>query len=120
MSASFTPHGRHLIAGEWVAGETTFRNEPATGPAQDFSVGTPAHVDAAARAAEEAFWSYGYSSREERAAFLEAIADEIEARGDAITEIGSRETGLPHARLQGERGRTTGPHPQGRLPRPPP
>jgi NADP-dependent aldehyde dehydrogenase len=108
MSASFTPHGRHLIAGEWVAGETTFRNEPASGPAQDFSVGSPAHVDAAARAAEEAFWSYGYSPCEERAAFLEAIADEIEARGDAITEIGSRETGLPPARLQGERGRTTG------------
>jgi NADP-dependent aldehyde dehydrogenase len=108
MSASFTPHGRHLIAGEWVAGTATFRNEPASGPAHDFSVGTPAHVDAAARAAEEAFWSYGYSSREERAAFLEAIADEIEARADAITDIGSRESGLPPARLQGERGRTTG------------
>ena len=63
---------------------------------------------APARAAEEAFWSYGYSSREERAAFLEAIADEIEARGDAITDIGSRESGLPPARLQGERGRTIG------------
>jgi 2,5-dioxopentanoate dehydrogenase len=108
MSASFTPHGRHLIAGEWVAGEATFRNEPAEGPAHDFAVGTPAHVDAAARAAEEAFWSYGYSSREERAALLEAIADEIEARGEAITDIGSRESGLPPARLQGERGRTTG------------
>ena len=108
MSASFTPHGRHLIAGEWVAGEATFRNEPASGPAHDFAVGTPAHVDAAARAAEEAFWSYGYTSREERAAFLEAIADEIEARGEAITDIGSRESGLPPARLQGERGRTTG------------
>jgi NADP-dependent aldehyde dehydrogenase len=108
MSVSFTPHGRHLIAGEWVAGAATFRNEPASGAAHDFAVGTPAHVDAAARAAEEAFWSYGYSTREERAAFLEAIADEIEARGEAITEIGSRETGLPPARLQGERGRTTG------------
>jgi 2,5-dioxopentanoate dehydrogenase len=109
MSAqTFTPHGRHLIAGEWVAGEATFRNEPAEGAAHDFSVGTPAHVDAAARAAEEAFWTYGYSSREERAAFLEAIADEIEARAEAITDIGSRETGLPPARLHGERGRTTG------------
>ncbi|WP_343081689.1 aldehyde dehydrogenase (NADP(+)) [Ostreiculturibacter nitratireducens] len=104
----FTPHGKHLIAGEWVAGETTFRSEPAHGPAHDFSVGTPALVDRAAEAAEEAFWSYGYSTREERAAFLNAIADEIEARAEAITEIGTQETGLPEARLQGERGRTVG------------
>ncbi len=39
---------------------------------------------------------------------LRAIADEIEARGDAITAIGWQETGLPAARLEGERGRTTG------------
>lgn len=42
------------------------------------------------------------------AAFLNAIADEIEARGAAITEIGMQETGLPEGRLEGERGRTTG------------
>ena len=106
--STFTPHGRHLIAGEWVSGETTFSSEPAHGPAHDYSVGTPALVDRACEAAEEAFWSYGYSSREERAAFLNAIADEIEARAEQITEIGTQETGLPEARLQGERGRTTG------------
>jgi 2,5-dioxopentanoate dehydrogenase len=106
--ATFTPHGRHLIAGEWVAGETTFRSEPATGEAHAFSVGTPALVDRAAQAAEEAFWSYGYTSREERAVFLDRIADEIEARAEAITAIGSAETGLPAARLEGERGRTVG------------
>ncbi len=105
---SFLPHGRHLVSGEWVGSETTFRSESAHGPAHDFSVGTVALVDRAAEAAEEAFWSYGYSTREERATFLDAIADEIEARADAITEIGSQETGLPEARLQGERGRTTG------------
>ncbi|MBY6116096.1 aldehyde dehydrogenase (NADP(+)) [Mameliella alba] len=107
-TSSFRPHGRHLIAGEWVDGETRFASEPAHGPAHDFSVGTPALVDRACAAAEEAFWSYGYSSRETRAAFLNAIADEIEARAEAITEIGTQETGLPEARLQGERGRTTG------------
>lgn len=104
----FTPHGRHLIAGDWVAGETTFRSEPAHGPVHEFAVGTPALVGRAAQAAEEAFWSYGYSTREERAAFLNRIADEIEARAEAITEIGTQETGLPVARLQGERGRTVG------------
>lgn len=105
---AFTPHGKHLIAGEWVAGETTFKNDPAGGTAYDFFVGTPAHVQAACAAAEEAFWSYGTSSREDRAGFLNAIADEIEERGEAITEIGTAETGLPEPRLQGERGRTTG------------
>jgi NADP-dependent aldehyde dehydrogenase len=104
----FTPHGKHLIAGEWVGGEATFSSAPAHGPAHDFAVGTPALVDRACAAAEEAFRSYGYSSREERAAFLEAIADEIEARAAQITAIGTQETGLPEARLQGERGRTSG------------
>lgn len=108
MTAVFAPHGKHLIAGEWVGTEQTFRSEPASGPAHDFSVGTPDLVDRACEAAEAAFWSYGYTTREERAAFLEAIADEIEARGAAITEIGTQETGLPAGRLEGERGRTTG------------
>jgi NADP-dependent aldehyde dehydrogenase len=105
---TFTPHGKHLIAGEWVGTADRFSSEPAHGPVHGFSVGTVELVNRACVAAEEAFWSYGYASRETRAAFLEAIADEIEARAEAITEIGSQETGLPAARLQGERGRTTG------------
>ncbi|QGA57828.1 aldehyde dehydrogenase (NADP(+)) [Brucella sp. 2280] len=105
---SWTPHGRHLIAGEWVAGETTFASTPAKGPSHEFAVGTPALVARACEAAEDAFWTYGYTSREERALFLEGIADEIEARAAAITEIGTQETGLPTGRLEGERGRTTG------------
>ena len=105
---TYTPHGRHLIAGEWVAGKATFRSDPATGEAHDFSVGTPALVDRAARAAEEAFGAYTATDRGARAAFLEAIADEIEARGPQITAIGASETGLPPARLEGERARTTG------------
>ncbi|MGJ8569394.1 MAG: aldehyde dehydrogenase (NADP(+)) [Hoeflea sp.] len=104
----FEPHGKHLIAGEWKAGTTTFTSEPAHGASHEFSVGTPVLVDQACKAAEDAFWSYGYSTRKERAAFLNVIADEIELRAEAITEIGSQETGLPTARLEGERGRTTG------------
>ena len=100
--------GKHLIAGQWVAGEATFKSAPATGEAQTFSVGTPAHVDAAAKGAEDAFPSYAALSRDQRAAFLDRIADEIEARGVEITAIGTAETGLPTARLDGERGRTTG------------
>ena len=105
---TFKPHGKHLIAGEWIATDDTFTSEPASGEAHSFSVGNPQLVDQAAKAAEEAFTTYGYTTREERAAFLDTIADEIEARGDEITEIGTSESGLPEARLQGERGRTTG------------
>ncbi len=108
MTSQFSPHGKHLIAGEWCTGDHTFESEPAQGPASSFSVGTAADVDRACRAAEEAFWSYGYSTRKARAAFLEAIAGEIDARGDAITAIGTAETGLPEARLENERGRTVG------------
>ncbi|MCT8998704.1 aldehyde dehydrogenase (NADP(+)) [Chelativorans intermedius] len=108
MSHDFKPHGKHLIAGAWVASESTFSSDPVTGPAHQFSVGTAAEVDRAAQAAEEAFWAYGYSSRESRAAFLNAIADEIEARAETIADIATRETGLPEARINAERGRTTG------------
>ena len=100
--------GKHLIAGTWVAGDTTFHSSPATGAALAFALGTPAHVDAAVKAAEAAYPSYSALSRDQRAAFLERIADEIEARGAEITAIGVAETGLPTARLEGERGRTTG------------
>ncbi|WP_291843119.1 aldehyde dehydrogenase (NADP(+)) [Maricaulis sp.] len=100
--------GKHLVAGDWVGSDASFTSSPAHGPSHDFAVGTPDLVDQACKAAEEAFWSYGYSSREDRAKFLNTIADEIDARGEAITEIGTQETGLPEARLNGERGRTVG------------
>ncbi|TMV07412.1 aldehyde dehydrogenase (NADP(+)) [Arenibacterium halophilum] len=105
---TFTPHGKHLIAGDWVSGADTFASSRVTGDGHAVSRGTPAEVDRAVQAAEDAFWTYGYSSRDTRAAFLDAIADEIEARGPDITAIGTAETGLPVARLEGERGRTTG------------
>ncbi len=105
---TFKPHGKHLIAGNWVEGDATFSSEPAHGEPHAFSIGTPALVGEACEAAEKAFWAYGYSTRAERAAFLNTIADEIEARGALITEIGTQESGLPEARLEGERGRTTG------------
>ena len=100
--------GQHFIAGKWVKGDATFSSEPSSGSSHEFAVGRVADVNAAVEAAEAAFETFGYSSREERAAFLNAIADEIDVLGDQITEIGVQETGLPAARLQGERGRTTG------------
>lgn len=100
--------GKHLIAGNWVGSEKTFANQPVAGDPDHFAIGIPSLVDDAANAAEDAFWSYGYSRTAERAAFLRTIADEIDARGEAITAIGCKETGLPEARLIGERGRTIG------------
>lgn len=100
--------GKHLIAGEWVGGEDRFTSQPASGEAASFANAGMAEVDRAVRAAEEAFWSYSALTRAARAAFLERIAEEIEARGAELTATGHAETGLPVARLEGERGRTTG------------
>lgn len=104
----YEPTGKHLIAGQWVEGADHFASSPASGPAHRFAMGTVADVARACEAAEDAFWRYSQTTREARAAFLNRIADEIEVRAEAITEIGTQETGLPVARLQGERGRTTG------------
>ncbi|SNR44087.1 aldehyde dehydrogenase (NADP(+)) [Puniceibacterium sediminis] len=103
-----TLHGNHLIAGKRVSSEARFLSAPATGSAFEFSAGSPKLVAEACAAAEAAFAGFAATSREQRAKLLETIADEIDARGGQITEVGSAETGLPAARLQGERGRTTG------------
>lgn len=105
---AFTPHGKHLIAGKRIGTDATFSSEPASGNAFEYSVGSPTLVAQACEAAAAAFPGFADVPREERAKLLETIAEEIDARGDAITEIGSAETGLPAARLEGERGRTTG------------
>ena len=100
--------GKHLIAGAWIDGPKTFTADPATGTPHPVFVGTPELVHRAARAAQDAFGTFAATSRALRAELLEAIADAIEARGEDLTRIGAAETGLPEARLQGERGRTTG------------
>lgn len=100
--------GKHLIAGEWVDGPATFQSSPSSGEPKTFAVGSPELVARACEAAEDAFAVFSATSREERAVFLEKIAEELDARGDEITQVGSAETGLPEARLVGERGRTTG------------
>lgn len=105
---TYQPHGKHLIAGEWIASSDQFTSQPVTGEGMSVSAGGAAEVDLAVQAAEVAFETYGWSSRETRAAFLEAIAEEIEARGADITRLSMAETGLPEARLEGERGRTCG------------
>ncbi|MFR0688517.1 aldehyde dehydrogenase (NADP(+)) [Enterobacterales bacterium AE_CKDN230030158-1A_HGKHYDSX7] len=71
-----------------------------------FHQATVEEVDAAASAAEAAFPAYNALSPERRAQFLEAIATQLEALGDDFIATVCRETALPAARIQGERGRT--------------
>src|SRR4051812_42527601 len=104
--------GELFIATQRVTGANgTFRAvSPATGQEIEpaFTLATVADVEAATAAAEAAFPIYSALPREKRAEFLEAAADEIDALGDELTERAMAETGLPAARLNGERGRTVG------------
>jgi 2,5-dioxopentanoate dehydrogenase len=65
-------------------------------------------LDAAAQKAAAAFEWYNQKTGAEKAAFLDAVADEIMALGDDLINRAMAESGLPAARLTGERGRTTG------------
>ncbi|MET4591844.1 aldehyde dehydrogenase (NADP(+)) [Arthrobacter sp. 754] len=107
-----TLNGHSLIAGETTAGTggTTYGLNPATNeqlkPA--YSLLTEDQLKAATAAAAEAYPSFSTLDPETHAAFLEAIADNIEAIGEELIIRAGQETGLPAARLQGERARTTG------------
>ncbi|MBS1794629.1 MAG: aldehyde dehydrogenase (NADP(+)) [Acidobacteria bacterium] len=90
-------------------GASTFRAvNPATGEtlSPDFFEATPAEAAETAGRAHEAFQRYRAKSGAEKARFLDAIADEILELGEALIDRCSAETGLPPARLIGERGRT--------------
>jgi alpha-ketoglutaric semialdehyde dehydrogenase len=56
--------------------------------------------------AQQAFDGYRESTLELRAQFLERIAQNIIDLGSILIERAMQETGLPQARLEGERGRT--------------
>jgi len=82
--------------------------DPSTGQTLEpaYLGGTGEHVAQACALAWAAFDAYRETSLEQRAEFLEAIATQIEAIGDALIDRAVAETGLPKARIQGERGRT--------------
>jgi NADP-dependent aldehyde dehydrogenase len=103
-------HGRSLIAGQLAdAGTATFRaRDPATGAEIEppFREATAAEAARALDTAADAFADYGRRPPEERARFLETIAAELEGLGDTLIERTALETGLPSARITGERART--------------
>ena len=89
---------------------TFYALNPATGKALEgeFLKSGLRDADEALRAAELAFQSYKNINKDDKAAFLRCIADEITALGDTLINRAAEESGLPIGRLQGELGRTTG------------
>ncbi|MEX5687783.1 aldehyde dehydrogenase family protein, partial [Pseudomonas silesiensis] len=104
--------GHNYIGGQRSAAGTVIVKsvDASTGEAlpHDFHQATLAEVDAAAKAAAAAYPAYRSLSAERRAQFLDAVADELDALGDEFVALVCRETALPAARIQGERGRTSG------------
>ncbi|AJX34873.1 MULTISPECIES: aldehyde dehydrogenase (NADP(+)) [pseudomallei group] len=76
--------------------------EPAFGGA------SPHDLETACALADDAFDAYRETSLDARAAFLDAIGRRIIALGDALIERCVAESGLPRARIEGERARTVG------------
>lgn len=104
--------GNVLIGGEWVEGDAeSFRAvNPATGEPIEPAI-RGASADQARRAVETASAAateFRLSSLADRARFLTTCAEEIMALGDTLVERAVTETGLPAARIEGERARTCG------------
>ncbi|WP_076261264.1 aldehyde dehydrogenase (NADP(+)) [Intrasporangium flavum] len=104
--------GHSIIAGSPTAGTLpgSAGVEAATGAALEpvYTHVDESQLEEATQAAADAFDAYRATSPEERGAFLERVAAEIEADGEAIVARAVAESGLPLARLTGELGRTTG------------
>lgn len=97
-------------AEERRGGDPFFAIHPSTGDKGGvaFANASPADVADACALAEAAFESFSTLSPDARANFLEAVAEQILAIGDILIETAMAESGLPHPRLEGERGRTVG------------
>lgn len=104
------------ISGEMIIGASIVRGAAGSvraynpGTKQElepaFGLATPDDLARACLLADAAVEPYRALSLEERANFLETIAQRILDLGPALIERASQESGLPTARLEGERGRT--------------
>ncbi|MCK2185730.1 aldehyde dehydrogenase family protein, partial [Halomonas getboli] len=107
-----TLEGKQLIGQQAVLsdGKAIHAVDPATGEtlSPGYPAGGQAEVEQACALAWAAFDTYRETGLEARAAFLETVAEEIEAIGDDLIVRAMAESGLPRARLEGERGRTCG------------
>lgn len=104
--------GKNYIGHEITASgtETYSTLNPKTNRENNFQFyeATGEEVDRAVQLAVSAFEDYRSRSDKERAGFLEAIAVEIEALGEDLTEMFTKESGLPEGRAKGEAARTIG------------
>lgn len=107
-----TLSGKQLIGQEAVLGteKAIHAENPATGEAIQpaYPGANLDQVRKACQLANEAFDTFRALPDERRAVFLETCAEEILAIGDQLVERAMAETGLPRARIEGERGRTCG------------
>jgi alpha-ketoglutaric semialdehyde dehydrogenase len=71
-----------------------------------FTDATKEQIDMVLQRAWQAFHQYRKYSLKQRAAFMHAIAVELENTGDGLITTAMQETNLPEARLRGERART--------------
>ena len=110
--SSLSLHGKNILGGVLAdtAGHTFHAISPLNGETLEpaFHEASHAEVDRALAHAEDAFGIYRRTPAETRAVFLETIAEEILALGDALLQRAHQESGLPLDRLTGERGRTAG------------
>ncbi|AIY42613.1 Ketoglutarate semialdehyde dehydrogenase [Collimonas arenae] len=104
--------GESLIGASSIkgGGADFFALNPATGANLEpaFHTAGKAEIDCACDLARIAFDPYRATDPETRARFLESIAHNIIELGDQLIERAMQESGLPRARLEGERGRTVG------------
>ncbi len=103
-------HGKNYIGSDLSAeGTLTFKTfSPITLEElpELFVQATKSEMEIAVSKAVSAYEHYKRKSGKERAAFLRAIADEIELLGGSLIERACAEAGLSEGRLLGERGRT--------------
>lgn len=74
----------------------------------EFFEASTEEINEAVFLASDAYITYNQKSGKEKAAFLNAIADEILALDDTLIQMYCSESGLPEGRAKGERGRTIG------------
>lgn len=74
--------------------------------AEKFSITSETEMDHLVKEAYHAWKIYKNIPGSKKATFLRTIADEIEALGDTLVHRAMEESGLPEARIKGERGRT--------------
>jgi 2,5-dioxopentanoate dehydrogenase len=101
--------GSILVGGAASHNALKFRaRNPATGEVvgPPYSEANEADVNRACALADTASEAFDTLAPERRAQFLDAAAEEILAIGDELIVVAMAETGLPRARLEGERGRT--------------